>query len=274
MSANDSIVNALAEHSFDATAQMSRVLEVEAVDINKIYKPAEFLECQRLVRSVLGNYGTAGDIYMRYVVANQDKIEAMILQIEALFIKETRLNSNFRFWTYMCTRVITGLSIAKKLGLVDYDIPRIFKYLKSLVLSSLKKLERYEWKPENLLSDFLNSHLGVRVDVVFATRPAEMVDIPANGEANDIGYVKAYPAFGRDLEIRVELTERRGYISTRAIRNWCSEVNVPYDVFLGSLRDANLLRKESTKVTLGKQTRFRDSGRTNCVEINMPTEEL
>ena len=274
MSANDSIISALAEHAFDATAQMSRVLEVEAVDINSVYDGKEFLHCQQLVRSVLNNYGTAGDAYIRYVVANQDKIEKMILQMETLFVKETNLNSNFRFWTYMCTRILTGLSIAKKLGIVDYDIGKIFVYLKGLVLSSLKKLDRYEWKPENLLSDFLNSHLGVRVDVVSSTRPPEMTDVPEAGESNDYSYVKAAPAYGRDLEIRVELKERRGFISTRAVRKWCSDINVPYDVFLKSLKDAHLLVKESTKVTLGKQTRFRDSGRTNCIEISMPREEV
>lgn len=274
MSANDSIISALAEHAFDATAQMSRVLEVEAVDINTVYKQEEFLNCQQLVRSVLTNYGTAGDVYMRYVIMNQDKIQKMILQVETLFIKETNLNSNFRFWTYMCTRIITGLSIAKKLGLVDYDIGKVFAYLKALVRSSLKKLDRYEWKPENLLSDFLNSHLGVRVDVMCAVRPSDITDLPETGEVNDKTYVKAAPAHGRDLEIRVELKERRGYISTRAIRKWCSEVNVPYDVFLKSLKDAHLLVKENTKVTLGKQTRFRDSGRTNCIEISMPKEEV
>ena len=174
----------------------------------------------------------------------------------------------------MCTRILTGLSIAKKLGIVDYDIGGVFAYLKGLVLSSLKKLDRYEWKPENLLSDFLNSHLGVRVDVVSSTRPPEMTDVPEAGESNDYAYVKAAPAYGRDLEIRVELKERRGFIATRAIRKWCSSVNVPYDVFLKSLKDSNLLVQSSTRVTLGKQTRFRDSGRTNCIEISMPREEV
>ena len=271
MSANDSIIAALAQHSFDSTAQMSRVLEVEAVDFNRYYKAHEVDEFQRKVRSMPHNFGTAGDIYVRYIVKNQAVVEDMILKMEKIFIAETRLNSNYRFWSYMCTRILVGCAIAKKLGLVAYDIKAIFVYLKELVFKSLSNMSQYEWQPDSLLADFLNSHLSNRIDVASASRPKDMADNPEAGTANDMNFVKRPLAIGRDLLIRVELDTGRGYIARSAARSWCKMHKVPYDRFLESLREANVLLSPEKKMALGKGTAHRDTGRSYCLEITMPT---
>lgn len=272
MSANDSIIAALAQHSFDSTAQMSRVLEVEAVDFNKYYGAHEVDDFQRKVRSMPHNFGTAGDIYIRYVVKNQKKVEEMILKMERIFIAETRLNSNYRFWSYMCTRILVGCSIAKKLGLIDYDIKAIFSYLKSLIADSLNSMRQYEWQPDSLLSDFLNSHLANRIDVSSADRPKEMRDMPEEGGLNDINFVKRPLAPGRELLIRVELDTGIGYIARVAARNWCKLNKVPYDRFIDSIKEAGLLRSPERRIVLGKGTAHRDAGRSYCLEITMPSK--
>ena len=271
MSANDSIIAALAQHSFDSTAQMSRVLEVEAVDFNTYYKPHEVDDFQRKVRSMPHNFGTAGDVYVRYIVKNQKTVEDMILRMERVFIAETRLNSNYRFWSYMCTRILVGCTIAKKLGLVDYDIKAIFAYLKGLVFQSLSNMSQYEWQPDSLLADFLNSHLSNRIDVVSSSRPKDMADNPEVGGANDMNFVKRPLALGRDLLIRVELDTATGYIARSAARSWCKMNKIPYDRFLDSLKEAGVLKSPEKKMALGKGTAHRDTGRSYCLEITMPT---
>lgn len=271
MSANDSIIAALAQHSFDSTAQMSRVLEVEAVDFNRYYKAHEVDEFQRKVRSMPHNFGTAGDVYVRYIVQNQAVVEDMILKMEKIFIAETRLNSNYRFWSYMCTRILVGCAIAKKLGLIAYDIKAIFAYLKGLVFQSLSNMSQYEWQPDSLLADFLNAHLANRIDVLSANRPKDMADNIEAGTHNDMNFVKRPLAPGRELSIRVELDTGKGYIARSAARSWCKLNKVPYDRFLDSLRDAKVLLSPEKKMALGKGTVHRDTGRSYCLEITMPT---
>ncbi len=73
MSANDSILASLSQHGNDPTAQMSRVLEIKAVNINKICSKEEIEQNERLARQLLNNYGTAGDVYLRYITANKAK---------------------------------------------------------------------------------------------------------------------------------------------------------------------------------------------------------
>lgn len=273
MSANDSIISALAEHSRDATAQMSRVLEVEATNFADYYAPHEIPEFQRKVRQMPKHYGVAGDIYARYVVTNQESIEDQIIKIERIFVEETRLTNSYRFWSYMCTRIIVGCAIAKKLGLIDFDIKRIFAYLKQIVFKSLSSIGKYEWKPDSVLSDYLNAHIANRIDVVSAERPTELGDDFDKGEVNDLNYVKRPLAHGRELHVRAELEERRMFISRASARSWCSANRIPYEEFVSSIEEAGLLVHPGRRITLGKGTVHRANGRSHCIEILMPDNE-
>lgn len=272
MSANDSMINHLAQHSADATAQMSRVLEVRASDVNSVYTGAEIAENERIVRSMLKNYGTAGAKYIEYVTQNYEKVEELILKVEAMWLKETGLTNNYRFWTFMGVRLIVGAMIANKLGIIEYDIAGIFAYLKRLVKQSRADMQRHEWKPDSVLSDYMNTHIGNQLIVTHAKRPAEMADNQALGSMNDITYAPKSPASGRDLAIRIELDTKTGYLSKRSVKDWCTRNRIPYDRFITSITDQGLLLLESTRVYLGKGTVYRDTGRTECIKLKMPDD--
>ncbi len=53
----------------------------------------------------------------------------MIYNVEKMFKKHAGLNSTHRFWTFMCTRMIVGVMIANKLGLLSYNVAKLFAYL-------------------------------------------------------------------------------------------------------------------------------------------------
>ena len=66
---------------------------------------------------MLKNYGTAGAKYIEYVTQNYEKVEELILKVEAMWLKETGLTNNYRFWTFMGVRLIVGAMIATNLAL-------------------------------------------------------------------------------------------------------------------------------------------------------------
>lgn len=272
MSANDSIINSLALHSHDATAQMSRVLEVKARNINTVYNKEEVAECERLVRSVGNNYGVAGDVYIRYITANYEKVEQLILAVEKVVKNELQLDNSLRFWTYMCTRLVTGLIIANKLGLVDYDYKTFFLYLKGLINKAKATITKFEYDPDDTFNLFMAQMHSSRLDVVSAERPANLKDQPSNGANNDIGYVLACPTAGNDLVMRVEQDTDIAYIVTGAIREWCKQHQVPYDDFIESLKRKKMLLKEKTRVAIGRGTRYRNIGRPTCIKVQLQSD--
>lgn len=45
----------------------------------------------------------------------------------------------------MCTRMIVGVMIANKLGLLNYNVAKLFTYLVKAVKRAKADLEKYKW---------------------------------------------------------------------------------------------------------------------------------
>lgn len=272
MSANDSILTALSQQGNDPTAQMSRVLEIRAVNINKICTPAELEQNELLARQLLNNYGTAGDVYLRYITAHKAEVLDMIYNVEKMFKKHADLNSTHRFWTFMCTRMIVGVMIANKLGLLSYNVAKLFAYLVKQVRIAKADLDKYKWTPETMIPQFINANISHRIVVTHAKRPEGMKDDIARGALNDINYVVQSPAHGRELTMRVELDTGNCLISIPAIREWCKKAGVAFAQFMQLLEQKYVVVTARTKRELGKHTVHRGGGRIDCVIVNLPPE--
>lgn len=270
MSANDSIINALSQHGLDPTAQMSRVLEVQATDINKLYTPDEVEANERLVRQLPHNFGVAGDVYIRYITAHKEEVQEMIYQIEKRFKEHAGLNSNYRFWTYMCTRMIVGVMIANKLGLLQYNVAKLFVYLVKQVKRAKADIEKYKWTPESAVPQFLTANIPHRLVVTHGKRPSDMQDNEVRGVLNDINYVVQAPAHGRELTMRVELDTGNCVISLAAIKEWCRRSGIGFNEFMKLIEDQYVVVTKRTRRDLGKQTVYRGGGSTDCIIVNMP----
>lgn len=270
MSANDSIINALSQHGNDPTAQMSRVLEIKGVNINTICTPAEVEYNQALTRQLYDNYGTAGDVYIRYLTQNKDQVLDMIYQIEKRFVKYAELNTNYRFWTFMCTRMIVGVMIANKLGLLDYNVAKLFAYLVKTVKRAKADLEKYRWKPETVVAQFMGANIAHRLTVVSAKRPEGKADNEHMGAMNDINYVVQAPAHGREITIRYEQDTGNCIISILAIRQWCKKAGVAYTDFMRQLEAQYEVVSRRSRRELGRYTVHRGAGTTDCIIIKIP----
>lgn len=270
MSANDSIINSLSQHGNDPTAQMSRVLEIKGVNINKICTPAEVEYNQALTRQLLDNYGTAGDVYIRYLTQNKEQVLDMIYQIEKRFIQYAELNTNYRFWTFMCTRMIVGVMIANKLGLLNYNVAKLFAYLVKTVKCAKADLEKYRWTPETMVSQFMSANLPHRIVVVSAKRPAGKPDNEQMGALNDINYVVQSPAHGREITMRYEQDTGECIISISSIKQWCKKAGVAYTEFTKLLAVQYEVVAKRTRRELGKYTVHRGAGPAECIIIKIP----
>ncbi len=270
MSANDSIISALSQHGNDPTAQMSRVLEIKGVNINKICTPAEVDHNQALTRQLLDNYGTAGDVYIRYLTQNKEQVLDMIYQIEKRFVQYAELNTNYRFWTFMCTRMIVGVMIANKLGLLNYNVAKLFAYLVKAVKRAKADLEKYKWTPETMVAQFMGANLAHRLTVVSTKRPEGKVDNEQMGALNDINYVVQAPAHGREITMRYEQDTGECIISILSIKQWCKKAGVAYTEFMRQLEAQYEVVAKRSRRELGRYTVHRGAGTTECVIIKIP----
>lgn len=269
MTANDSIIEALSLHSQDATAQMSRVLEVKVTDLCHLYSEKEHDEARMLLRQLDRNFGTAGDVYMRWVTSNMDTVEKMIYETEKLFLKRTGLGNDFRFYTYMCVRMLVGIIIAKRLGLVDYDINGLYDYLVERVMLSKRRISTKVADTESLLGAYLNEHISERLVVVSDQRPENRPYNPEQGEPNDAGYVLQKVGNGRDLSLRVVRDSGLVYISRKSIKTWCTKNLVSEATFFEQLEKQAVVKSLNKRIDLGRLTQYAASSKVGCVVLEM-----
>jgi hypothetical protein len=114
--------------SADTNAQAARVLEIEMSDaIRRLgIQQHEVILTKRLLED---NYGTAGKVYAEYLGRNNAAIAEAVTLTTQRFQQELTITEGERFWLAAATTLIIGATIGKNLGLVDFDILSMRKYL-------------------------------------------------------------------------------------------------------------------------------------------------
>lgn len=128
-SSNASMVDKLAQLKATADGELRRVLEIEVPKISTLPKQ----EVDALFAKMSENYGVAGPIFIQYVIANRESVLDMLTTMQARIDQELKLDQADRFYSCILTCAFVGAAIAKKCGLWDIDIPRIYHYALGLV---------------------------------------------------------------------------------------------------------------------------------------------
>lgn len=123
-----------------------------------------------LASDIFENFGHAGEEYAKFLVRNQDKLGAIITKLQESYKLELNAQARERFWISGMAVLVAGATFAKKLGLVDFDVPTLEAYLKKVVrdlqfmhttavgaISPVEVLGKYldDTFPERLVTDVL-----------------------------------------------------------------------------------------------------------------------
>jgi hypothetical protein len=128
-SGNASVVDMLQSVKSTADGELRRVLEVAFHS----YEGATKAEIDAVFGKLLTNYGVAGPVYIQYVIDNHDHVLNMLAKMQEKVDKALDLDQTDRFYSCLLTCAFVGALIAKKLGLIDIEIPRIYQYALGVV---------------------------------------------------------------------------------------------------------------------------------------------
>ena len=82
------------------------------------------------------NYGHAGIIYAKYLAANQTEIRKQIIAMGKAIRKTTGATNEERLWVNTMAALLVGAGLAKKLGLVDFDMKSLWQYYGAMLVKS------------------------------------------------------------------------------------------------------------------------------------------
>lgn len=249
---NTSLVDILSNmNASDAPA--ARILEFTTELPSHIIKE-DFEEIRRELNL---NHGFAGDAYLKKLV--QPEIVEWIRSNIPLWSSEVRkaakLEEKHRFWVRLLVSVIAAGKIVEGIGLLDFKMDRITKWLIDYVSEGASSIRGTS--PSDASSSLAAALSEFYLDTLIV-----------NSEYKPGHRSAILRAPSRQLLVRYEVENKRLFLSEGALKRWLVKSGVNTRNFFDTLKRQGVVLGEVRKVTLGAGTDLA-SGQTPSVTINM-----
>jgi hypothetical protein len=187
---------------------------------------------------LMENYGHAGDIYARWLVSNLEEAMQTCRDVQRKLDSELRLTQRERFWSAVVASNIAGGLIAKALGLIDWDMKRIYAWATSMVLALRTEVTPPVSEVSSVVGDFVNRHMQNIV----------VVNEQTDGRGG-MAKLQAAPILEPrgPLLIRYEPDTKRMYINAKAFKRDCVDMQINYKDTLKQLETKGIYLGAGTK---------------------------
>ena len=190
------------------------------------------------------NCGHAGKEYIQYVMRNLDGVKKLLNEVQAKVDAAAGLTAENRFWSVLVSHTVTGLIVAKKAGLINYDSRAIFKWGIEQLKENKRQVSDMSTSVEEVLNDYIHEHWS---NVLWIKSTD---DLRKQAEKEQVIIPEALPR-GR-LVARYETDLKRAYLVPKPLKAWCGDQQINYNSFVHDLQHKLGARK--TKMRLSKGT--------------------
>ena len=199
---NSSMMSKLSKGKARPDGEMMRLIELH-VDRHYVEGADAILE------QMNSNYGLAGPIYAKWCVKNHDKITGMLDKQRKRFLDmgvDKRMEE--RFWISIFTTDLVGLRIAQGLGLHDYPLDELEKWMVKKLLSLRAEVKAEVVEANTLVGEFLMDH----------SNGILAIGTKINPRSGDNVWM---PSRSAKLIARFELENNKMFIAKKAFREYC-----------------------------------------------------
>lgn len=240
---NSSLMSRVLMYKAMPKAEGVRVLDVPV----QAYKFDSKSETDDFSRQLDEHYGHACVPYMQFVIKNLDQCKELFTTMQGRVDAAADLSQPHRFWSVQAASALAGLAIAKRLGLINYDLKAVFKWVVDQIIANKEALTAASGDPEDLLTQYLaeNYNNVLRIKSTDDSR----------GKPGADEYIVPDSAPRLQLVARYEYDIKRLYLLPKPFKEWCMKQQLHYaDVVDGLKKGAAQARMK--KVRLGKGTRM------------------
>jgi len=192
------------------------------------------------------NYGHAGIIYIQYIIRNRDAVVDLLKATQIKIDQKSGMKAENRFWSAQTACVLTGMLISNKLGLTNFDVSAMFKWMVNKVGTAAQELESIGGDVESILTDYLAEHYN---NVLRITSTQDL-----RKDANNIEKAILPEASPRiSLIARYEYDVKKMYLLPKPLRDWCVKHQLNFASLIDGLK-AGKTNAKRVKMRLGKGT--------------------
>jgi len=192
------------------------------------------------------NYGHAGKIYIRHIMENKEEVKKIIKQVQEKVDLKAGLTAENRFWSILVTCTLTGIILAKRCGLVNYDTKKLFNWAIDRLKENKRQVEDMSVSVEETLNDYIHEHWS-NVLWIKSTDDLRKQD----GEGTTTLVIPEALPRGK-LVARYETDLKRAYLIPKPLKAWCGEQQINYNSFIQDLKTK--LGANNTTMRLSKGT--------------------
>jgi len=225
-SSNSSATEKMQKVKNNPAGELARLIEY-TVGYNKVVSLEEGKEL--FDRKLFDNWGHAGDIYMQYLVSNLEEVRGRLVGVQTKIDRELNLTPKERYWSAVVASNITGGMFAKRLGLIDWDLQRIYKWAADLIQDLKQNVKPPATSVTTILGDYMNRHIPNTLVI------NDGVDLRTNKPA----LPQHEPT--RELYIRVEPDTKQIYLTAKHFKNDCVEGQIHYKEVMSELKKKGIL---------------------------------
>lgn len=214
---------------------------------------------------LMENYGHAGAVYADWLVKNKEEAIINLRAIQAKIDRELGLTQRERFWSAVVAANITGGLIATKyLGLMDWDMQRIYAYATKMILDLRTDVKPPATDAAAMIGDYLNRHM----------QNILVVDDKLDLRTNMPTLPKLEPK--GELLIRYEPDTKKMFIAAKHFKKDCVDFQINYKETLDALKKSGVylgsgvkrLSKGMKVVSPGVYCLIFDTGAGGFLDVN------
>lgn len=217
--------------------ELMRLIEFQIPETSLIPKS----EADQIFPKMFENYGQAGRVYLQWLVSNLEEGISMVRDVQTIIDKEIKFSGRERFWSGVAACNIAGAMIAKRLGIIDIDVKRVFKWMLKEFAQMRNEIKAPATTQASVIGEFLNEHRGSVLVINDAVdKRSGMPQLPLK-EPN------------YELLVRIEPDTKKLFVSAKHLRKFCTENQITLKDVLSTLATdsiyAGLVKKRMSKGT-------------------------
>ena len=202
-SGNSSLAEKMTGFKSLPQGEMARLIESPVE--KRLFTTQEANEANDLQDDLANHYGHAGTIYIQHVLQTIEATEDLVIATRDQMLKDAKLESQHRYWVAGTAVTFAGLTIAKDIGLIDWDLEALYRWIIGKLISMRLEMKGMIISIEEIVAEFYQDHPQGWLRV---TNPDEEVMIHTNQPS--------YSWVGR-----AEPTENKLYIFPTKLKEWC-----------------------------------------------------
>jgi Domain of unknown function (DUF927) len=242
---NTSLMEKMSVYKALPKGEAMRVLDVRAKPVPGLDK----VETDELSAALQHNYGHAFIPYLQYIMNDIEGIKNLYKATQRKIDEKCGFGPPDRFHSVLVTNGIMGLMVAKKAGLIDYDIKPVVEWVESIIKGVKTNIKSMDADAETVLSNFIAENWN-NILRIQSTQDSRQL------KKDDMDHLVIPDATPRATFVaRYEYDIKMLFVFPSPLKDWCVKKQINYEGLVESLKRGRTKAKLDKK-RMGKGTRM------------------